>query len=157
MVLFTGTIEFAPWKHTGSLGPPLLQILHLAGDQEPFLDYWSTCKTVAFPPYSLSLVIRLMKWHNITWLLVCLQGKFGQQFFVIGLLPLAPQLEDSHFSSWWSKTNKADPKEIMKGLNSLIIIVAWEIWKDRNQFVFEGGRPCFQKVLLVVDECHLWC
>jgi len=88
---------------------------------------------------------------------VCLQGKFGQLFFVIGLLHLAPQPEDSRFSSWWSKTIKADPKEIKKGLNSLIIIVAWEIWKDRNQFVFEGGSSCFQKVLLVVHECNLWC
>jgi hypothetical protein len=149
MVFFTGTIKFAPWKQTGSLGPPLLQI--------PFLDCWPTCKTTAFPPYSLSLVIRLMKWHNITWLLACLQGKFGLLFFVIGLLPLAPQQEDSHFSSWWSKTIKADPKEIKKGLNSPIIIVAWEIWKDMNQFVFEGGSPCFQKVLLVAHECNLWC
>jgi hypothetical protein len=29
-----------------------------------------------------------------------------------------------------------------KGLNSLIILVAWEIWKHRNACVFEGVVPC---------------
>ena len=50
------------------------------------------------------------------------------------------------------------PKEIRKGLNSLIILVAWELWKHRNAWVFEGANPCVQRVLAVVsEECLLWC
>lgn len=45
-----------------------------------------------------------------------------------------------------------------KDLNSLIILVAWEIWKHCNSCVFESARPCVQVDLqTVVDECSLWC
>ena len=85
---------------------------------------------------------------------MCLQGSLDRYFFCVGVASSCTEPEDSRFSSWWSK---AVPKEIMKGLNSLIILFAWEIWKHRNHCVFEGGSPCFQKVLLVVHECNLLC
>jgi hypothetical protein len=45
-----------------------------------------------------------------------------------------------------------------KGLNSLIILVAWEIWKHRNVCVFEGTSPNVQEVLHAVTiEGFLWC
>jgi hypothetical protein len=48
-----------------------------------------------------------------------------------------------------------------KGLNSLIILVAWEIWKHRNVAnvcVFEGASPNVQEVLHAVTiEGFLWC
>jgi hypothetical protein len=79
-------------------------------------------------------------------------------FHVLGLLPLAPKLGDSCFSSWWCKTIKAVPTELREGLNSLIILVAWELWKHRNACVFEGASPCVQRLLAVVsEECLLWC
>ncbi|PUZ70370.1 hypothetical protein GQ55_2G224400 [Panicum hallii var. hallii] len=46
----------------------------------------------------------------------------------------------------------------MKGFNSLIILVAWEIWKHRNLCVFEGVRPCVQSVVVAVfEEGSAWC
>ena len=52
----------------------------------------------------------------------------------------------------------AVPKEMRKGLNSLIILVAWEIWKHRNDCVFEKVRPNTQEVLRAINtEGHLWC
>ena len=45
-----------------------------------------------------------------------------------------------------------------KGLNSLIILVAWEIWKHRNVCVFEGASPNVQEVLhAMAIEGSLWC
>ncbi|KAG2565174.1 hypothetical protein PVAP13_7NG025168 [Panicum virgatum] len=45
-----------------------------------------------------------------------------------------------------------------KGLNSLIILVTWEIWKHRNACVFKGSRPSVQLLLQTVSsECVLWC
>jgi hypothetical protein len=45
-----------------------------------------------------------------------------------------------------------------KGLNYLIILVAWEIWKHRNACVFEGAIPGVQLVLqAVTNEGVLWC
>jgi hypothetical protein len=50
------------------------------------------------------------------------------------------------------------PKEMKKGLNSLIILVPWEVWKHRNSCVFfYNARPCTSDLLRnVLDECSLW-
>lgn len=43
-------------------------------------------------------------------------------------------------------------------LNSLIILVAWEVWKHRNSCVFENATPSVQEVLSAVNaEGTLWC
>jgi hypothetical protein len=50
------------------------------------------------------------------------------------------------------------PKEQKSGLNSLIILVAWELWKHRNDCVFEGERPSVEVVLQkIANESSLWC
>jgi hypothetical protein len=99
--------------------------------------------TRLFVPY----MVNLMKQYSMHILVACV---FERQvwtviFHVLDLLPLARKLEDSRFSSRWCKTIKATPKEIRKGLNSLIILVAWELWKHRNACVFEGASPCVQR------------
>ena len=49
------------------------------------------------------------------------------------------------------------PKEMRKGLNSLIILVAWEVWKFRSACAFEGLSPNIQSLLQKVDnECSSW-
>jgi hypothetical protein len=59
----------------------------------------------------------------------------------LGLLQLAPQPSVTRFLGWWKRSTVAIPKEAHKGLNSLIILVAWEIWKHRNTCVFDNKRP----------------
>lgn len=76
----------------------------------------------------------------------------------LGLVSIAPSAELHPFSSWWRKSIKGVGKDMRKGLNSLIILVAWQIWKHRNSCVFEGSRPCVQNVVLaVVEEGSAWC
>ena len=70
---------------------------------------------------------------------------------------LAPLAADTRFFTWWARYISLTPKEARKGLNTLFILVAWEIWKHRNACVFEGKRPCVQTVLReVASECNLW-
>jgi Fe-S cluster biosynthesis and repair protein YggX len=38
----------------------------------------------------------------------------------------------------------------VQSLSSLIILVAWEIWKHKNAMVFEGARLNIQNLLLTV-------
>ena len=50
------------------------------------------------------------------------------------------------------------PKAERKGLNSLIILVAWEVWKHRNSCVFKNATPSTREVLRAVSaEGNLWC
>lgn len=71
---------------------------------------------------------------------------------------LAPTLLTTRFSSWWGSALRGVPKELRKRLNSLIILVAWEIWKHRNSCVFEGSSPNHQTLLQnVANEYTVWC
>ncbi|GJN26425.1 hypothetical protein PR202_gb14353 [Eleusine coracana subsp. coracana] len=49
-------------------------------------------------------------------------------------------------------------KEHKRGVNSLIILGAWVIWKHRNACVFYGAAP---SVIMLMrefkDEHSLWC
>ena len=49
-------------------------------------------------------------------------------------------------------------KEFKKGVNSLIILGAWLIWKHRIACVFEGVTPSVISIMRDLrDEHSLWC
>jgi hypothetical protein len=53
--------------------------------------------------------------------------------------------------------HKATSGLTRKGLNSLIILGAWVIWKHRNRFVFNGASPSMVEALILLEEeRHLW-
>uniref|UniRef100_A0A0A9DNR5 Uncharacterized protein n=1 Tax=Arundo donax TaxID=35708 RepID=A0A0A9DNR5_ARUDO len=62
------------------------------------------------------------------------------------------------FSGWWCKAVKQVPKELRKGVNSLVTLIAWEIWKHRCECVFNGTPPNVDLVVRTIShECSLWC
>ncbi|WVZ83681.1 hypothetical protein U9M48_030806, partial [Paspalum notatum var. saurae] len=74
----------------------------------------------------------------------------------LGLSSL-PQPEDRSFMGWSNAVCWA-PKDLKKGLSSLFILVAWEVWKHRNACVFERANPEVLVVLQnIANEGSLWC
>nr|TKW04463.1 hypothetical protein SEVIR_7G110800v2 [Setaria viridis] len=66
-------------------------------------------------------------------------------------------LHQSEVPRYPGKALRSAPKEIRKGLNSLIILVSWEVWKHRNSCIFENARPSTSLLLqTVADECSVW-
>jgi hypothetical protein len=58
------------------------------------------------------------------------------------------------FFPWWAQSLKED----QKGLNTLFVLVAWEIWKFQNSCMFKGSQPNVQVLLQIIgNEGLLWC
>lgn len=75
----------------------------------------------------------------------------------VGLSSVAPQSSEVSFDHWWSRALDSVASLLHKGLNSLIILGAWTLWRHRNDCVCNGRSPSLSTVLaLVDDEAQLW-
>jgi hypothetical protein len=78
-------------------------------------------------------------------------------FSPLGLSASVPNPSDQIFAEWWRKSCRRTPEEKKKGFNSVVILVAWIIWKHRNACVFQGAQPSMVNILQEFrDEHHLW-
>ncbi|WVZ97154.1 hypothetical protein U9M48_042709 [Paspalum notatum var. saurae] len=67
-------------------------------------------------------------------------------------------LSDNIFVEWWRQATQQVPRHSRKGFNSLVVLVAWWIWKHKNMCVFKGASPSLDNILSnVKDEARLWC
>jgi len=74
-----------------------------------------------------------------------------------GFAALAPQPSDQSFDNWWRKVDSAASGDFRLGLNSLVILGAWSIWRHRNDCVFNGATPNVNLALaLAREEAHWW-
>jgi hypothetical protein len=49
------------------------------------------------------------------------------------------------------------PDQVSKGLNSIVILVAWSLWNHRNRCVSYGVQPNLSRLLSTIwDEQHVW-
>jgi hypothetical protein len=75
----------------------------------------------------------------------------------VGLAILAPQPAEASFDDWWRSAINLVPNTLKNGLNSLIILEAWTVWKHRNDCVFNGKSPSLSTALIMAgDELCFW-
>jgi hypothetical protein len=80
-------------------------------------------------------------------------------FYVLekfGLQALAPQPDEHSFEEWWDQASRRIPVQVSKGLNSIVILVAWSLWNQRYRCVFDGLQPNLSRLLSTMrDEQHV--
>lgn len=75
----------------------------------------------------------------------------------INLQHLAPSPSDRTFLKWWKKSSRRAGAQRRKGLNTLIQLTAWFLWKHRNRCVFDGESPNAQHLFSDIQkEAHQW-
>jgi hypothetical protein len=73
-----------------------------------------------------------------------------------GMADLAPSREEL-VAVWWLRVRKVVAKPSRKGFDTLVLLVAWSLWKERNSRVHE--QAALQPVALVGDileDARLW-
>lgn len=77
---------------------------------------------------------------------------------MLDLLQLAervPRQNERSFAGWCRRTMKKVRKKDKKGVNSLIILTAWSIWKHRNDCTFERASPSLATILNAIKDDEL--
>ena len=64
---------------------------------------------------------------------------------------LSPQPRNDFLDEWWSRVEASVNSPARKGINSLVILGAWTIWKHRNRGLIEGASPNLAEALFL-DE-----
>ncbi|TVU34142.1 hypothetical protein EJB05_15971, partial [Eragrostis curvula] len=73
------------------------------------------------------------------------------------LLHINPPNGELPYASWWLRSRKRVPKRLRPGFDTLLILVAWRIWNERNNRVFKF--QALQPVALsqeIINEAYLW-
>jgi len=74
----------------------------------------------------------------------------------LGFNPVTLVANDS-FWSWWLHLRKTVSKGLRKAFDSLVFIIGWHLWKERNSRTFNNKLSSPAEVLLtIIEEAHLW-
>ncbi|GJM89634.1 hypothetical protein PR202_ga05842 [Eleusine coracana subsp. coracana] len=75
----------------------------------------------------------------------------------VGMGQLASVSDDESFQLWWGRLARRLDKDQRKAFNTLVILVAWEIWKHRNGVVFDAQQPHVQHLVQEIkEEAQAW-
>jgi hypothetical protein len=81
--------------------------------------------------------------RRIRWITYSLnahiRGKYGSRCYAVLLNIQEPDL-DANLERWWTEARKRVRKLDRKRFDSMIIITAWILWKQRNSRVFGNVR-----------------
>jgi hypothetical protein len=84
----------------------------------------------------------------------------GEVWFQIlragGFQHLAPMLGEQ-WPDWWLRRRKQVQKDHRKGSDTMVVLIAWRLWKERNQRVFDQvSVQAPQLAVAILEEGRTW-
>ena len=68
-----------------------------------------------------------------------------------------PDSQAFNLAVWWAAARKRIPRDTRKGFDSLVVLVSWLLWKERNNRTFDRRARTAQEMQAeVVDEIVMW-
>lgn len=67
------------------------------------------------------------------------------------------RVQERNVMMWWLESRRPLPKEIRRAFDSLLFLVGWTLWKERNSRTFGGAsRTADQVLAAILEEAGLW-
>jgi hypothetical protein len=64
---------------------------------------------------------------------------------------------DAKFPDWWLLSQKRIHKDLRRGFDSFFILVAWLIWKEQDERVFQSQSMSVSRLISCIgDEGSVW-
>jgi hypothetical protein len=137
--MFTGTINFSPWKRVWkSWAPPNCKFfVWLALNNKCWtsdrlakrgLPHQPACPFCDQAEESINHLLSTCVLSREVWTWILRELRLDK---------VKPPCPSSRFRSWWSQAAASLDKDLRKGFNTLVILVTWILWKHRNVCVFD--------------------
>lgn len=156
---FMGGVEFEPYKLLWKAWAPMKVKLFL------WLAIWKRCWTadrlarrgLQHPQRCVLCDQEEEDMHHLLIGCVFVRDIWFQILQGIQMARLAPIPRETSFIDWWRKAAKRAGKERRKGLNTLVQLVAWSVWKHRNRCIFDNQQPRRQTLMDDIrEEASAW-
>ena len=70
---------------------------------------------------------------------------------------IIPKVNFSSMEDWWLKAREGIPKPMKKNFDTIVILLHWRIWKERNARIFDNVATSADRVRdLVIQDIHTW-
>ena len=107
-----------------------------------------SCVLCAQSPETIDLLLTTCPFSREIWFKVLRK---------VGWNGAMPNVQTYNFASRWIDARKQIPKAGRCGFDSLVILVCWLIWKERNDTTFDSRVRTIEDVVLrVMDEIVAW-
>jgi len=74
----------------------------------------------------------------------------------VGFQHLCPS-DESVLLDWWQQERMRVPESFRRGFDSLVLLVSWEVWKERNRRTFDSScKTPTELVSLIRHEANDW-
>ena len=75
----------------------------------------------------------------------------------LGWESVSPSAHELGMVAWWTVARKSIHKDNRQCFDSVVILVSWMLWKERNNRMFERAtRSALAMLAWVVDEILFW-
>jgi hypothetical protein len=155
-MFFIGRIEMPGAKELWTAGAPLKHKIHmwLALKDRLWTADRLARRGLQHPPLCTLCCQEEETVEHLT-----LQCSFSREVWYHVLLPLRMHRHtpaaDDRLSTWWPALSNATPKKHRKEMNSLVILVARELWLERNSRVFDKAAVLPAELVRTIKEKFL--
>jgi hypothetical protein len=78
--------------------------------------------------------------------------------YPLGLQMLVPVAGDHNLAEWWLGRQELLQADVKPAFDSLVLLVAWTVWKECDARVFRGSNGSMTSVCKALfQEVKLWC